>query len=129
VERSYIPSKRSIPLLLLSMRAYALLTRKDSDNLPTSDPSILFDSPSYNKLGALFFPDYWKTSPANPIWHILGVQCRDEWEMEAGQIIIDKGRHLDALLLSEWILKDWEFWFNFSFVRFSLHCGYLPNTT
>ncbi|KAL8278621.1 hypothetical protein RQP46_008913 [Phenoliferia psychrophenolica] len=42
--------------------------------------------------------------------------CRDEWEQEAGQILIDKSRHLDALLLTEWMLDSsrFEFWFNFS---------------
>ena len=34
--------------------------------------------------------------------------------MEAGQIMIDKRRHMDALLLSNWMLDDWEFWFKLS---------------
>ena len=50
----------------------------------------------------------------SPIWGIIGTQCRDEWEMEAGQIMIDKRRHMDALLLSNWMLDDWEFWFKLS---------------
>lgn len=48
------------------------------------------------------------------MWAILGVQCRDEWEQEAGQIVIDKRRHLDALLLSAYMLEDWEYWYYFS---------------
>ncbi|EJU06345.1 hypothetical protein DACRYDRAFT_97827 [Dacryopinax primogenitus] len=86
----------------------------DSDNIPAADPAILFDAPNYQRLGAMFWPDYWKTTPVNPIWQIIGVQCRDEWEQEAGQIIIDKRRHLDALLLSLYILLDWKFWYYFS---------------
>lgn len=46
----------------------------------------------------------------------MGVPCRDEWEQEAGQILIDKKRHLDALLLSEWLMDSdrFTFFFNFS---------------
>ncbi|KZT62802.1 glycosyltransferase family 71 protein [Calocera cornea HHB12733] len=86
----------------------------DSDNIPAADPALLFDAPNYQRLGAMFWPDYWKTSPVNPIWQIIGVQCRDEWEQEAGQIIIDKRRHLDAMLLSLYMLLDWKFWYYFS---------------
>ncbi|KAF8494303.1 mannosyltransferase putative-domain-containing protein [Gautieria morchelliformis] len=86
----------------------------DSDNLPAIDPELLFEAPNYKRLGVYFTPDYWKTSASNPIWHIIGVQCRDEWEQEAGQIIVDKRRHLDAMLLSLYMLTDWRFWFYFS---------------
>ncbi|KAF8517044.1 mannosyltransferase putative-domain-containing protein [Hysterangium stoloniferum] len=86
----------------------------DSDNLPAANPEELFDGPGYKRLGVYFTPDYWKTSASNPIWHILGVQCRDEWEQEAGQIVIDKRRHLDAMLLSLYMLIDWQYWFYFS---------------
>jgi alpha 1,2-mannosyltransferase len=86
----------------------------DSDNLPATNPEVLFDAPNYKRLGVFFAPDYWKTSGSNPIWQIIGVQCRDEWEQEAGQIIIDKRRHLDAMLLSLYMLTDWQYWFYFS---------------
>ena len=86
----------------------------DSDNLPATSPELMFSAPNYNRLGVFFAPDYWKTSASNPIWHIMGVQCRDEWEQEAGQIIIDKRRHLDAMLLSLYMLTDWKYWFYFS---------------
>ena len=78
------------------------------------DPELLFEAPNYKRLGVYFAPDYWKTSASNPIWHIIGVQCRDEWEQEAGQILVDKRRHLDAMLLSLYMLTDWKWWFYFS---------------
>ncbi|POY72267.1 hypothetical protein BMF94_4701 [Rhodotorula taiwanensis] len=64
----------------------------------------------------MMWPDYWRTQPDNPIWAIIGVPCRDEWEMEAGQILIDKAKHLDALLLAEWMMdrERFSYWFNFS---------------
>ena len=62
----------------------------------------------------MFWPDYWKTNPGNPIWQILGVKCRNEWEQEAGQMLFDKARHLDALVLSEHMLQNTAFWYMFS---------------
>ncbi|KAL8278623.1 hypothetical protein RQP46_008915 [Phenoliferia psychrophenolica] len=99
-----------------------------------SDPAGLWESKAYKRLGVMFWPDYWRTSADNPIWSIIGVPCRsfivsiagaltdssmvgrDEWEQEAGQIIIDKSQHLDGLLLSEWMMDSsrFKFWFNFS---------------
>ncbi|KAH8929995.1 glycosyltransferase family 71 protein [Atractiella rhizophila] len=88
----------------------------DSDNPPADLSALLdlWDSKAYKRLGALFWPDYWKTGADNPIWSIIGTQCRDEWEMEAGQILIDKGQHYDALVLTEYMLVNHEFWYNFT---------------
>ncbi|GAA5881197.1 hypothetical protein JCM1840_001282 [Sporobolomyces johnsonii] len=86
----------------------------DSDSLPVRSIDGLFDSREFRQMGAVFWPDFWKDQPENAIWSILGVQCRDEWTMEAGQILIRKSEHLDALLLVEYMLKDWHFWFGFS---------------
>ncbi|KAI8445597.1 mannosyltransferase putative-domain-containing protein [Phakopsora pachyrhizi] len=90
----------------------------DSDNLPAvMEPGTiesLWETKGYKKLGALFWPDYWKTHSDSPIWLLIGTQCRDEWEQEAGQLLIDKSQHLDALLLSEAMLKDWKYWFQLS---------------
>jgi len=90
----------------------------DSDNLPAVlEPGTLeslWESKGYKKLGALFWPDYWKTHADVPVWLLIGTQCRDEWEQEAGQILIDKSKHLDVLLLAESMLKDWKYWFQIS---------------
>ncbi|GAA5949842.1 hypothetical protein JCM21900_004220 [Sporobolomyces salmonicolor] len=86
----------------------------DSDSLPVRSIDGLFDSREFRQMGAVFWPDFWKDQPENAIWSILGVQCRDEWTMEAGQILVRKSQHLDALLLVEHMLKDWHFWFGFS---------------
>ncbi|KWU42940.1 hypothetical protein RHOSPDRAFT_20358, partial [Rhodotorula sp. JG-1b] len=89
----------------------------DSDNVPAAKirgkPSGIWEGKAYRRLGAMMWPDYWRTQPDNPIWAIIGVPCRDEWEMEAGQILIDKARHLDALLLAEWMMdrERFSYWF------------------
>ncbi|WRT64911.1 uncharacterized protein IL334_001850 [Kwoniella shivajii] len=86
----------------------------DSDSIPTRDPAYMFDAPNYRRLGIWATPDYWKTSANNPIWSIMGVKCRNEWEMETGQMFIDKKLHLDVFLLIKYMLENHEFWFYFS---------------
>ncbi|KPV76673.1 glycosyltransferase family 71 protein, partial [Rhodotorula graminis WP1] len=86
----------------------------DSDNIPVRDVASLFDSPEYLEMGAVLWPDFFKDQPENGIWAILGVQCRDEWSTESGQVLIRKSRHLDVLPLVEHMLLDWPFWFRFS---------------
>lgn len=61
----------------------------DSDNTALADPSFLFDSPALVETGAIFWKDFWKTHPKNPIWDILGLDCVDEFEQESGQVLYD----------------------------------------
>ncbi|OCF42356.1 hypothetical protein I317_03860 [Kwoniella heveanensis CBS 569] len=86
----------------------------DSDSIPTRDPEYMFDAPNYKRLGIFATPDYWKTSANNPIWAIMGVKCRNEWEMETGQMFVDKKMHLDVFLLIQYMLERHDFWFYFS---------------
>ncbi len=86
----------------------------DSDNIAVRDPEYMFDSPSYKRTGIFATYDYWKTSGNNAIWAILGIRCRDEWEMEAGQIFVDKKRHLDVFLLTQFMLEHHSYFFYFS---------------
>lgn len=78
----------------------------------------MFDAANYQRLGLWATPDYWKTSANNPIWAIMGVKCRNEWEMETGQMFIDKKLHLDVFLLINYMLERHE-WVGppFRFVR------------
>lgn len=62
----------------------------DADNNCVSDPTNLFSSPGYQETGALFWPDYWKTSKKNPIWQIIETKTYDIPEQESGQLLINK---------------------------------------
>jgi hypothetical protein len=92
----------------------------DSDSIPTRDPEYMFEAPNYKRLGIFATPDYWKTSAGNPIWSIMGVKCRGEWEMETGQMFVDKRLHLDVLWLVRYLLEhhddegDWPGYFKYS---------------
>lgn len=83
--------------------------QKDSDTIPLADPGSLFSAPSYQRLGIWATPDYWKTPSNNPIWAIMGVKCRNEWEMESGQMVIDKKKHMDVMLLVRYMMEHHDF--------------------
>jgi alpha 1,2-mannosyltransferase len=64
----------------------------DADNVCVGDPEALFDTGAYKNYGAIFWPDYWQTTPENPIWSITGTSYTDTKEQESGQIVVDKSR-------------------------------------
>ncbi|KQM65211.1 hypothetical protein ASE74_10090 [Pedobacter sp. Leaf216] len=72
----------------------------DADNIPLKDPSFLFQSTEYTQNGAIFWPDYWLTSPENPIWKITECEEYQVPEQESGQILIDKSLCWKALNLA-----------------------------
>ena len=39
----------------------------------------------------------------------MGMKCRNEWEMESGQMVIDKKRHLDVMLLVRYMMEHHDF--------------------
>jgi alpha 1,2-mannosyltransferase len=75
----------------------------DSDNIPLVDPATLFDHPIYKEYGTLFWPDVARTRKQNPMWAITRTFCRmDEYEMESGQMVVDKRRFFYHLQLAAW---------------------------
>eukprot|EP00834_Sanchytrium_tribonematis_P007598 NODE_713_length_4517_cov_0.967180.p1 type:complete len:448 gc:universal NODE_713_length_4517_cov_0.967180:2479-3822(+) len=87
----------------------------DSDNLPVKDPVEFFDMPEYKKFGLVLWPDIWKTHPKNPIFNIFDKKCSNQWEIEAGQMLIHKEKHMKTLLMSYYIMQDRGFWFDLLF--------------
>ncbi|KAL0079295.1 mannosyltransferase putative-domain-containing protein [Phycomyces blakesleeanus] len=83
----------------------------DSDNVPAIDPTFLFDSPDYKRTGAMFWPDFWQTSGENIIFPILNIPCKDEWEQESGQIVINKAKAWLPLQLSWYMQNNHEIYF------------------
>ncbi|KAI8640683.1 mannosyltransferase putative-domain-containing protein [Parasitella parasitica] len=85
----------------------------DSDNVPAQDPTFLFDTPEYKSMGALFWPDFWKTHGDNKIFNVLDIPCEDEWEQESGQMVIDKEKSWVPLQLAWYMQKHYEIYFQF----------------
>lgn len=71
----------------------------DADNICVGDPTSLFSAPAYLEHGAMFWPDYWRTDPHNPIWEIIGSSNFNIPEQESGQILINKEKCWDPLNL------------------------------
>lgn len=77
------------PLAILNSRFEEVLFL-DADNNCVKDPTSLFSFEEYQRLGSMFWPDYWRTSRSNPIWKITDVNQYQTYEQESGQILINK---------------------------------------
>ena len=83
----------------------------DSDVLPVRDPTYMFEAPEYTRTGTMFWPDFWKTHRNNPIWDIVDAECEDEWEQESGQLLYNKERNFQPLLLANYFNLNSNFYF------------------
>lgn len=74
----------------------------DADNIPLRDPAYLFASVAYMTHGAVLWPDFWRPSVFPDAWDLLGIPdgVRLDRSYESGQILINKRRHWDSLLLA-----------------------------
>ncbi len=78
--------------------SFAEVLYLDADNVPVRDPTFLFETPAYQAAGALFWPDRYMGEGdghawlRRETWDICGVLYRNEPEIEAGQLLIDKRR-------------------------------------
>jgi len=103
-----------------SLKSFALLRSRfervlllDADNTTVSDPTYLFDSRQFVETGAAFWPDYGSIASSSDIWSLFGVPYRDEPEFESGQILIDKSRCWEALVLATWYNVHSDFYYRF----------------
>jgi hypothetical protein len=91
----------------------------DCDNVPTRDPSGLFEEDAYRRFGAVFWPDRWmgKGDPDScrtiwpQAWEACDVVQRDEPEFETGQMVIHKRRCWRALQLTMFLNKHSDFFY------------------
>lgn len=79
----------------------------DADVLPLVHPDRLLENEGYQQTGALFWRDFGDSSPHHLLWRHCGVTPRAEWEMEAGQILIDTDRCLRPLAEMRILNKAW----------------------
>jgi glycosyltransferase involved in cell wall biosynthesis len=75
----------------------------DADNVPTVNPTYLFNTRAYRKTGAIFWPDYWQFEPEDKIWQLAGnIPYRNEPQFESGQMVIHKHKCWEPLMLTNW---------------------------
>jgi hypothetical protein len=83
----------------------------DADNVAVEDPTFLFDIQPHHQHGAIFWPDFGCLAPDRSIWHLTGVTYRHEPEFETGQLVVDKSRCWEPLLLTLWMNEHSDFWY------------------
>ncbi len=87
----------------------------DADNVVVRNPEYLFDSPEFNRTGAIFWPDYphEKTAQTRAIWRSCGMRVPKEPEFETGQILLDKERCWNPLNLTLWMNENSDFYYQY----------------
>lgn len=100
------------------LKPYALLHSKfreiillDADNVPAVNPEFLFDTPEFQRTGALFWPDQPNAALASKAWALCGLEARTERPFESGQIVLDKKRGWKPLCLTMWFNEHSDFWY------------------
>lgn len=81
----------------------------DADNVPLVNLETLFQLPEYKNTGSLFWPDFPALKAAAGIWDELPVSPFMGPQAESGQMVIDKARHWEPLMLSFYfnVHADW----------------------
>lgn len=116
----------------------------DCDNIPIRNPSYLFELKEYKQTGALFWKDLWRYKHG-PIFtgpdqrkhiHLLyGIQEPEvgEYEIESGQILIDKSRHWRGVHLFLYMNLNWSIYYKLlygdkdTYVIAMKSCGVTPS--
>ncbi|MDR3471343.1 MAG: hypothetical protein P4M09_06595 [Devosia sp.] len=76
---------------------FAEVLMLDADQVPISDPAVLFDWPQFRATGAVFWPDTLELIAENPVWTGFGLRAARRISFESGQVLVDKRRHWRAL--------------------------------
>lgn len=89
------------------LKAFALMWSRfeevlllDADQVPTRDPTEVFEWREYRETGAVLWPDTVNLVPENPIWEICGLPPRTTAAIESGQLLVHKVRHWPALQIA-----------------------------
>ena len=85
----------------------------DTDSYLVRDPTYLFESKGFKSTGAMLWPDFTKSHPSNPVWRLLGIPCRNEYEGESGQLMFNRFMHQEALHLAEFFALNRDPYFGF----------------
>ena len=83
----------------------------DADVVPVVNPDFLFETPEYERSGAIFWPDFGRLAVQRSIWNACGVRYRDEPEIESGQIVLNKKRCWKALQVTMHLNEHSDFYY------------------
>lgn len=84
-------------MLLSSFEEIILL---DADNVPMLLPEQLFESQQYADSGLMLWPDFWANSLSSTLHKLLNIPYNFNRTCESGQVVLDKRRHFESLVLA-----------------------------
>jgi alpha 1,2-mannosyltransferase len=98
----------------------------DADNLAVEDPTHLFNEPAYLTEGAVFWEDSHSMIKDERIWEICRIARRNEREFESGQLLVDKRRCWQELMLALYMNEHSRFFYRYLYgdkdtFRFAWH--------
>lgn len=89
----------------------------DADNIPSKDPTYLFDLPQYRDLGSIFWPDLPPSKRKEWLpeicWQNIGLNYRDEVDFETGQYLINKEKCFKELNITMWMNEHSDWFYKF----------------
>lgn len=92
---------KSLAMLFSRFREVLLL---DSDCIPLINPEELFSAEPFTSTGFVGWPDFWKGTEAPVFYQIAGLEGFPKdlpaTSSEAGQLLVDKSKHIKTLLLA-----------------------------
>ena len=100
--KPYLASYQIKPFVLL-LSSFNQVLFLDVDNFPVTNPGLLFDSEPFLSTGLVIWPDLWCASQSRFFYHITGAPetpLSERPASESGQIMYDKSRHVEDLLLA-----------------------------
>jgi FkbM family methyltransferase len=91
----------------------------DADCIPIQNPEKLFESAEYQDTGAIFWPDLAphdrKEWIPDVVWERCGMVPRNYVDFESGQVVVNKRKCWDAMLLTQWMNEHSDYWYKMVF--------------
>ena len=91
----------------------------DADCIPIQNPEKLFESAEYQDTGAIFWPDLAphdrKEWVPPVVWERCGMTPRNYVDFESGQVVVNKRKAWDAMLLTQWMNEHSDYWYKMVF--------------
>ncbi|KAJ1562879.1 hypothetical protein HK405_006609, partial [Cladochytrium tenue] len=85
----------------------------DPDVMPVQNPLKFFESKTFKRNGALFWPDFMKRDRYSDLWKVMNLQDQyaPSQEIESGQIFVDKRLAWKGLKLAQHMAAEAKYYF------------------
>ncbi|CAE6967878.1 MNN2 [Symbiodinium sp. CCMP2592] len=101
----------ALPAVAMLHSSFEEFLYLDADNTVLVDPAPLFEISAYTTLGAVFWPDFPSFRRDSLIWQMTDQPYYPLQEVENGQLLIHRNRHLAKLELAYYFSMNKDFYF------------------